>query len=683
MADLTARIKPKKSSTTGEVPQASDLEVAELAVNTADGKLFVKHTDNSIKEISGGVDSVNGEIGVVSLGVVDMNDYSPRYVSADPAWLMSTTFTNSTQFTGDGQGFLTGGGTVYVYLRKVDADGIDRTSQLMGLQIGDSLTFSWNGGANTNVKDVFGEAPTEYTDFVRIRVNNSTESWSDNQRVEISGGTLSATPTEVPKATGDLLTWNSVTSKFEPTPKLLATVATTGAYSDLSGTPTLVTSINDLTDVDTTTAAPTTGQLLEWDGANWVPGDAPAGAVSSVNGETGVVSLGVQDMDDFKLNQVFGGLSWAGYSSSGNSALTSNEWWSNQFNLIVSPVTTAGDQTSALLGMTGEIILTDASNATFSFTPTNITSDNNGSGGAPRILIAGIGATIDGAINKSGGLTISNITFGALDVPLAEGEILLWNSTESKFKPQAIATVATSGSYNDLANLPTLVTSIDGLTDVDTSTAAPTDGQVLTWDNANGQWEPATPSGSIQTASDFELNPAGTDLTWSTCLGATTISNDPPGSWGAFESGGETTISIEEASDQGDVTAKLQAIQVNDVIAVNGTNRTVVSKSDFLSLQGEMRLSFAGVGYIDNTAGANTLTLSAAQFATGTTPLADGDILQYVAADSAFKPAQIPVDSNIAQAGTGANAINNLVTISQVDYDALGTPDANTVYFIV
>ena len=54
MADFTARIKPKKSSTAGEVPQASDLEVAELAVNTADGKLFVKHTDNSIKEISGG-----------------------------------------------------------------------------------------------------------------------------------------------------------------------------------------------------------------------------------------------------------------------------------------------------------------------------------------------------------------------------------------------------------------------------------------------------------------------------------------------------------------------------------------------------------------------------------------------------------------------------------------------------
>lgn len=54
MSDFLARIKPKKSSTPGETPQASDLEVAELAVNTADGKLFVKHTDNSIKEISGG-----------------------------------------------------------------------------------------------------------------------------------------------------------------------------------------------------------------------------------------------------------------------------------------------------------------------------------------------------------------------------------------------------------------------------------------------------------------------------------------------------------------------------------------------------------------------------------------------------------------------------------------------------
>jgi hypothetical protein len=101
----------------------------------------------------------------------------------------------------------------------------------------------------------------------------------------------------------------------------LATVATTGAYSDLTGTPTLGTAaaldvgtsannvvqlngsaqlpavdgslltnlpsapvtsvagktgavtlvIDDMTDVDTTTATPSTGDLLEWNGSNWVP----------------------------------------------------------------------------------------------------------------------------------------------------------------------------------------------------------------------------------------------------------------------------------------------------------------------------------------------------------------------------------------------------------------------------
>ena len=63
MADFPARLKPKKSSVSGEVPQAGDLEVAEIAVNTADGKLFVKHTDDTIKEISGaggGATSLDG-----------------------------------------------------------------------------------------------------------------------------------------------------------------------------------------------------------------------------------------------------------------------------------------------------------------------------------------------------------------------------------------------------------------------------------------------------------------------------------------------------------------------------------------------------------------------------------------------------------------------------------------------
>lgn len=54
MPDLNVPLKPQASGTAGEVPSAEDLAVAELALNTADGKLFTKHTDNSIVEITSG-----------------------------------------------------------------------------------------------------------------------------------------------------------------------------------------------------------------------------------------------------------------------------------------------------------------------------------------------------------------------------------------------------------------------------------------------------------------------------------------------------------------------------------------------------------------------------------------------------------------------------------------------------
>ena len=46
-------VKHKRSSTSGEIPSASDLEVGEIAVNTADAKLFVKHTDGNVSEVVG------------------------------------------------------------------------------------------------------------------------------------------------------------------------------------------------------------------------------------------------------------------------------------------------------------------------------------------------------------------------------------------------------------------------------------------------------------------------------------------------------------------------------------------------------------------------------------------------------------------------------------------------------
>jgi hypothetical protein len=63
-----------------------------------------------------------------------------------------------------------------------------------------------------------------------------------------------------------------------------------------------------------------------------------------------------------------------------------------------------------------------------------------------------------------------------------------------------LATVATSGSYTDLTNKPTIpaaysATSIDALSDVDTTTSAPTDGQTLVWSQFQLKWLPGTISG--------------------------------------------------------------------------------------------------------------------------------------------------------------------------------------------
>ena len=61
-------IKIKRSSTASETPSASDLAVGELAVNTADAKLFTKHTDGSVKELAGSSGGGSGDITAVTAG---------------------------------------------------------------------------------------------------------------------------------------------------------------------------------------------------------------------------------------------------------------------------------------------------------------------------------------------------------------------------------------------------------------------------------------------------------------------------------------------------------------------------------------------------------------------------------------------------------------------------------------
>lgn len=60
MAEIQARLIAKQNNTSGVSPLPADLETGELAVNTADGNLFTKHTDGSVVPITDTVLGTNG-----------------------------------------------------------------------------------------------------------------------------------------------------------------------------------------------------------------------------------------------------------------------------------------------------------------------------------------------------------------------------------------------------------------------------------------------------------------------------------------------------------------------------------------------------------------------------------------------------------------------------------------------
>ena len=145
---------------------------------------------------------------------------------------------------------------------------------------------------------------------------------------------------------------------------------------------------------------------------------------------------------------------------------------------------------------------------------------------------------------------------------------------------------------------------------------------------------------SVQDMDDF--TPPDSLFTWSTCIGDNTIGlDDVAGEWGGFYALGNTYVSVKNFDDTSDRTAALELIQIDDVISVNGTEATVVGLANFIGVQGELRITFSGNLGLDFTAGNNVLTIESPIFSAGYTPLADGDYIQWNAADQKFKPAQI------------------------------------------
>ena len=156
----------------------------------------------------------------------------------------------------------------------------------------------------------------------------------------------------------------------------------------------------------------------------------------------------------------------------------------------------------------------------------------------PTAQTAGTGIQIN-----SGVISLNSTLSGLSDVHTTaptDGQVLKWDNSNSRWAP---GTDLTSGSsaMNDLSDVDTSgistgqylkwdgsnfvastvtagASSIDALTDVDTTTSAPSNGDVLTWVQADSEWAPAAPAGggggSGATIEYFKLNYATSgDLT--------------------------------------------------------------------------------------------------------------------------------------------------------------------------
>lgn len=193
--------------------------------------------------------------------------------------------------------------------------------------------------------------------------------------------------------------------------------------------------IDFLSDVDTNSVTPATGNVLKWNGANWAPG---------TDATTGGAGTDADTLDGFDGSYY---LDWANVANKPSVVTLTDLSVGNE-------LTASGDGAISYDNTTGVFRYTppDLSSYLTSYTETN---------------------------DLSTAVTWAN-------VPNA-------NITESSVTQHQAALSVTESQISDLGTYLTSINaiSIDALSDVDTTTSAPSDGQILAWDNDASKWAPS------------------------------------------------------------------------------------------------------------------------------------------------------------------------------------------------
>jgi hypothetical protein len=237
-------IIPKTNGTQGStnVPSSSDLQIAEIASNAFLGRLFLKTEDHSVKEFKAVSDIAPSDIGAVaSSSVGQANGVAPLDGSAkiDSSYLPSyvddvVEFANVASFPSPGET-----GKIYV-------------------STDENVSYRWSGSQYVAI--ISGGAPTG-------NAGGDLGGTYPNPTVTGLQGELvwSTTPSTGQALVYDGSGWGPQTLSFPDTgmTELSGDVSASGSGS-VSAT---VTKIQGQT---VSSSAPSSGQVLAWDGAQWV-----------------------------------------------------------------------------------------------------------------------------------------------------------------------------------------------------------------------------------------------------------------------------------------------------------------------------------------------------------------------------------------------------------------------------
>ena len=188
-----------------------------------------------------------------------------------------------------------------------------------------------------------------------------------------------------------------------------------------------------------------------------------------------------------------------------------------------------------------------AGSGVYVFSGDGTTADNN-----PTLYLTR-GETYEFDVNASGHPFYIN-TSNSTGTSNAYSDGVTNNGTASgtiKFVVQMDApdTLHYNCQYHSSMNAPIYILdrvhSIDDLSDVDTSTAAPTNGQALVWDNTAGKWEP----GTISSGTSYANSDVDTHLNTGTANANEVLSwTGSDYDWVAQASGGGASVSVSDSA---------------------------------------------------------------------------------------------------------------------------------------